>query len=63
MARDDFRRKVISKKSTSDYKEVHGELVNQNEIKIKMTARKEDLNNLQGIFHGKIDKMSSLLLE
>ena len=54
---------MISKKSTLDYKEVHGELVNQNEIKIKMTARKEDLNNLQGIFHGKIDKMSSVLLE
>ena len=46
------RRKEISKKSTLDY-----ELVNQNEIPIKMAVTKEDLNNLEASFEWKIDKM------
>ena len=46
MARGVSRRKEISKKSTLDYKEVYDELVNKNEISIKMTVTKEDLNNL-----------------
>ena len=63
MARGGSRRKEISKKSTLNYKEVYDELVNQNEIPIKMTATKEDLNILEANFDRKIDKMSNILLE
>ena len=63
MGRGGSRRKLISKKSTLDYKEVYAELVNQNEIPIKMTAAREDLNNLKTNFNRKIDKMSNVLLE
>ena len=56
-------RKEISKKSTLHYKEVYEELVNQNEIPIKMTATKEDLNIIEENFDRKIDKMSNVLLE
>ena len=57
------RRKEISKKSALHYKEVYEELVNQNEIPIKMTATKEDLNIIEANFDRKIDKMSNVLLE
>ena len=60
MARGGSRRKEISKKSTLNYKEVYDELVNQNEIPIKMTATKEDLNILEANFNRKIDKMSNI---
>ena len=63
MARGGSRRKEISKKSTLDYKKVYEELVNQNEIPIKMTATKEDLNIIEANFDRKIDKMSNVLLE
>ena len=63
MGRGGSRRKLISKKSTLDYKKVYAELVNQNEIPIKMTAAREDLNNLKTNFNRKIDKMSNVLLE
>ena len=63
MTRGGSRRKEISKKSTLDYKEVYGELVNQNEIPIKMTATKEDLNILEENFDRKIDKMPNVVLE
>ena len=63
MARGGSRRKEISKKSTLNYKEVYDELVNQNEIPIKMTATKEDLNILEANFDRKINKMSNILLE
>ena len=63
MARGDSRHKVISKKSTLDYKEVYDELVNQNEISIKMKATKEDLNNLEANLDRKIDKISNVFLE
>ena len=63
MARVSSRCKETSKKSTLDYMEVYDELVNQNEIPIKMTATKEDLNNLEPNFHRKIEKMSNVLLE
>ena len=63
MARGGSRRKEISKKSTLNYKEVYDELVNQNEIPIKMTATKEDLNILEANYDRKIDKMSNVLLE
>ena len=43
--RGDSRCKETSKTSTLDFKEVYKELVNQNEIPVKMTAAKEDLNN------------------
>ena len=36
------RSKETGKKSTLDYKEMYDELVNQNEIPIKMTATKEE---------------------
>ena len=49
----DIRRKGTSKKSTLGYKEVYEELVNQNEILIKMTATKKDLNNLESNFDRK----------
>ena len=55
MARGGSRYKEISKKSTLDYMEVYDELVNQNEIPIKMTATKEDLNNLEVNFDKKIE--------
>ena len=42
---------------------MYEELVNQNEIPIKMTATKEDLNIIEANFDRKIDKMSNLLLE
>ena len=42
---------------------MYEQLVNQNEIAIKKTATKEDLNNLEGIFERKIDKISNELLE
>ena len=42
---------------------MYEELVNQNEIPIKMTATKEDLNILAANFDRKIDKMLNLLLE
>ena len=42
---------------------MYDELVNQNEIPIKMTATKEDLNVLEANFDRKIDKMSNVLLE
>ena len=42
MAIGGSRRKETSKKSTLDYREVYDELVNQNEIAIKMTATKEE---------------------
>ena len=61
MARGGSRRKEISKKSTLNYKEVYDELVNQNEIPIKMTATKEDLNILEANFDRKIDKMSNII--
>ena len=63
MARGGSRRKEISKKLTLNYKEVYDELVNQNEIPIKMIATKEDLNILEANFDRKIDKMSNTLLE
>ena len=63
MARGGSRHKVISKKSTLDYKEVYDELVNQNEIPIKMKATKEDLNNLEANLDRKIDKISNVFLE
>ena len=63
MARGGSRRKEISKKSTLNYKEVYDELVNQNEIPIKMTATKEDLNILEENFDRKIDKMPNVVLE
>ena len=63
MGRGGSRRKQISKKSTLDYKEVYAELVNQNEIPIKMTPAREDPNNLKANFDRKIDKMSNVLLE
>ena len=56
MARGGLRRKEISKKATLDYKEVYDELVNQNEIPIKMIATKEDLNILEANYDRKIDK-------
>ena len=37
--------------------------MNQNEIAIKMTATKEDLNISEVNFDRKIDKMSNILLE
>ena len=42
---------------------MYAELVNQNEIPIKMTAAREDPNNLKANFDRKIDKMSNVLLE
>ena len=63
MARGGSRRKEISKKSTLNYKEVYDELVNQNEIPIKMTATKEDLNILEANFDRKINKLSNILFE
>ena len=63
MTRGGSRRKDISKKSTLDYKEVYDQLVNQNEIPIKMTATKEDLNILEENFDRKIDKMPNVVLE
>ena len=63
MTRGGSRRKEISKKSTLDYKEVYDQLVNQNEIPIKMTATKEDLNILEENFDRKIDKMPNVVLE
>ena len=56
MARGGLRRKEISKKATLDYKEVYDELVNQNEIPIKMIATKEDLNILEANYDRNIDK-------
>ena len=53
----------MRKKSTLDYKEVYDELVNQNEIPMKRTATKEDLNILEANFNLKIDKMSNVRLE
>ena len=53
----------MRKKSTLDYKEVYDELVNQNEIPMKRTATKEDLNILEANFNRKIDKMSNVRLE
>ena len=43
-----------------NYKEVYKELVNQNEIPIKMTATKEDLKNSKANFDR---KMSNVLLK
>ena len=63
MARGGSRRKEISKKSTLNYKEVYDELVNQNEIPIKMIATKEDLNILEANFDGKINKLWNILFE
>ena len=63
MARGGSRRKEISKKSTLHCKEVYDEVVNQNEIPIKMIATKEDLNILEANFDRKIDKMLNVLLE
>ena len=63
LVRGGSRRKEISKKSTLNYKEVYDELVNQNEIPIKMTATKEDLNILEANFDGKINKLSNILFE
>ena len=63
MARGGSKRKEISKKSTLDCKEVYDEVVNQNEISIKMIATKEDLNILEANFDRKIEKMLNLLLE
>ena len=63
MARGGSRRKEISKKSTLDYKKVYEELVNQNELSIKMTATKEDLNISEVNFDRKVDKMLNVLLE
>ena len=57
------RHKEMRKKSTLDYKEVYDELVNQNEIPMKRTATKEDLNILEANFNRKIDKMSNVRLE
>ena len=42
---------------------MYDELVNQNEIPIKMTAIKEHLNNLEANFDRKIDKMLNVLLK
>ena len=63
MARSGSRHKDISKKPTLDYKEVYEELVNQNQIPIKMTETKKALNILEANFDRKIDKMSNVLLE
>ena len=63
MARGGSRRKEISKKSTLDYKKVYEELVSQNELSIKMTATKEDLNISEVNFDRKVDKMLNVLLE
>ena len=43
--------------------EVYDELVNQNEIRIKMIATKEELNILEANFDRKIGKMSNVILE
>ena len=42
---------------------MYDKLVNQNEIPIKITSTKEDLNILKANFDRKIDKMSNILLE
>ena len=42
---------------------MYDELVNQNEIPIKMTAIKEHLNNFEANFDRKIDKMLNVLLK
>ena len=42
---------------------MYDELVNQNEIPIKMTAIKKHLNNLEANFVRKIDKMLNVLLK
>ena len=63
MGRGSSRREERSKEWTLYYKEVYDELVNQNEIPFKMTATKEDVNNLEANFDRKIDKMSNVLLE
>ena len=63
MVRGGSRRKEKSKKWTLDYKEACDEVVNQNEIPIKMTVTKEDLDNLEANFDRKIDKMLNLLLK
>ena len=60
MARGGSRRKGTNKKSALDYKEVYDELVNQSEIPIKMTATKDNLNNLGANFDR---KMLNVLLE
>ena len=57
------RRKEISKKSTLDYKEMHDELVNQNEIQIKLAAAKEDMDKLEANVDSKMNKTSNVLLE
>ena len=56
------RRKEISKKSTLDYKEMHDELVNQNEIQIKLAATKEDMDKLEANIDSKMNKTSNVLL-
>ena len=58
MTRGGSRRKQISKKPILNYKEMYDELMNQNEIPIKMTATKEDLNNLEA----NVDRKISILL-
>ena len=60
MARGGSRRKETNKKSALDYKEVYDEVVNQSEIPIKMTATKDNLNNLGANFDR---KMLNVLLE
>ena len=42
---------------------MYDKLVNQNEIPIKITSTKEDLNILKANFDRKIDKLSNILLE
>ena len=56
MARDDSKRKETSKKLTLYYKEKYDELVNQNEIPIKLAATKEDPNNWEANCHRTVDK-------
>ena len=58
MTRSGSRRKQINKKPILNYKEMYDELMNQNEIPIKMIATKEDLNNLEA----NVDRKISILL-
>ena len=63
MVRCGLRCKETSKKSTLNYKEVYDKLVNKNEIPIKMTATKEELDILEASFDRMIEKISNIILE
>ena len=56
ITRSDLKRKETSKKLTLYYKEKYDELVNQNEIPIKLAATKEDPNNWEANCHRTVDK-------